>query len=119
MRTLMLTGAMLACAAFATAQMPATSVAPPPSASAAETKPIAEADRQALLALQQRVTGLSEAQAVIQKEIDSTVAEFQRTIQRVQAAAPSGMELSPQLVYVPKKPAPAKKDEPKKDSPPM
>lgn len=75
----------------------------------AEVTSVPDADRRAVLAQQQRIAGLSEAQAVLQKEIDSAIAEYTRTIQRLQAAAPAGTELTPQLTY-------AKKSEPPKAS---
>lgn len=68
--------------------------------------------KRAIGTLQLRIAGLSEAQAVLQKEIDAAVAEFQRELQRAQAACGAGHELSPQLACV-KKPEP-KKDQPKK-----
>lgn len=69
--------------------------------------------KRAIGTLQLRIAGLSEAQAVLQKEIDAAVAEFQRALQRAQAACGADHELSPQLACV-KKAEPPKKDEPKK-----
>ena len=80
------------------------------------TAPIAPADAKALQDARTDIVGLMKVQALLQKEVDSAVAEFQRTAARVNAAAPAGMELAPDLSVYVKKPEP-KKDEPKKDEP--
>lgn len=62
----------------------------------------ADADR-AVRALVQRDGGIADAMAILQKERDAITAELNRMIARLQAAAPAGFELGPQLTYVRKK----------------
>ena len=82
---------------------------------AAEPKPIDQQDRAVLQQLGQRAQGLIDARAVLQRELDAVTADFSRVAQQIAAKAPAGYVLDPQtMTYVP---APAKKDEPKKDPP--
>lgn len=69
---------------------------------------VPEDAKRTLQALQLRDAGLADAAALIQKERDAIAAEFNRTVARIQAAAPAGYELGPQLTYVKK---PEKKEE--------
>ena len=77
----------------------------------AAEQPIPDDAKRALVDLQQQAAGLERARAVLQKELDSVTAEWSRLIAKLQAAAPAGYELTPQLTYA-KKPPP-KQDESK------
>ena len=68
-----------------------------------ETQTIPDDVKRTLLAMQQREAGLADAMTVLQKERDAIIAEWNRSIARLQAAAPAGYELSPLLIYVKKK----------------
>lgn len=84
----------------------------------AAVQALAPADSQALAAARIRVLGLVEASQAVQEKLDAAVADFNRAVQRVQAAAPAGMELGPDLThYVPKKADPPKKETPTKETP--
>ena len=105
---------MLATAPAAAQDAPKAST---PTAAVAPAVPTAV--QQDLNALQVQIAGLVHAQQVLQKELDATSTQFQRTVQQAQAvcAAVPGYELSPSTLTCVKKPEP-KKDEPKKESPP-
>lgn len=106
---------LLLCAGLARA---AAQEAPAPPAKAAQPKAdpapqVPNEVKQAIATLGDRVRGLSDAQRVLQKELDSVVADLQRLAQQAQQACGAGFELSPQLTCT-KKPE-AKAPEPKKD----
>lgn len=74
-----------------------------PAAKATDAPAIPEDAKKALVLLQKRAEGLEDAKALLQKEIDAITADFNRVIARLQAAAPAGYELGPNLTYVKKK----------------
>lgn len=101
---------MLAFAATAAAQEKPMEK-PPAAAPAVSAAPLAPADSEALAKARTRVVGLIEAIQAVQEKLDAAYADFNRTVQRVQAAAPAGMELNSDTThYVPK---PPKVDPPK------
>jgi hypothetical protein len=88
---------------------PSPVVAAPPSSAAPPQKAeapvlVAPEEREFVLSLQRRADGLAEARGVLQKELDATVAEFSRQLQRLQTAHP-GYDLKPDLSGYVKKPA--------------
>lgn len=94
--------------------------APPAKPAAAAEKPgaapapaVPEDAKRAIAGLQAQAAGFAQSMAVLQKELDGIVAEFQRTVVKLQK---DGYDLDLQtMTYVPKKPADSpKKDEPKK-----
>lgn len=113
--TMMMAGVMLMMALQGTPVVPPSGTQTPvlddrqaaPAAGAPEKAPavpaVPEDAKKALAALQQRALGLEDAKGLLQKEIDAITAEFNRVIARLQAAAPAGYELAPDLSYVKKK----------------
>lgn len=80
--------------------------APKPEAPPAKVEPgqpIPDDARRALFDLVSQISGYSRSIAVLQEKVDATVAEYNRTVAKLQAAAPPGTELSPALTYVKKK----------------
>jgi len=109
-RAIVIASMFLLGAAYVSAQdkPPLVSSAPAPAA-LQPPLPIAEDAQKLLQALSTRAGGLEDSKAVLQKELDAVVAEINRTVARVQAAAPAGYELGPNLTYVKKADPPKKK----------